>query len=113
MMRQPADPPAGQGNGARSGAPEEPPVAQQARFGRLQSVQLRRYWPDEERDFMPWLATEENLTLLGEVIGMNLELLAMEQAIGPFRADIIARDEDVEVIVENQLDATDPSISGS
>lgn len=33
--------------------------------------------------------------------------MAVEQYVGPFRADIIAKDEDVEVIIENQLDATD------
>jgi hypothetical protein len=84
------------------GAEPEPPV-----FGRLEAVQLRKYWRDEARDFTPWLAREENLTLLGEAIGMNLERVAVEQYIGPFRADIIAREEDVEVIIENQLDATD------
>ncbi len=76
-------------------------------FGRLEAVSLRNYWPDEARDFTPWLAREENLTLLGETIGLTLEFVAMEQAVGPFRADIIARDEEVEVIIENQLDATD------
>jgi hypothetical protein len=38
---------------------------------------------------------------------MNLERVAVEQYIGPFRADIMAKDEDVEVIIENQLDVTD------
>jgi hypothetical protein len=84
------------------GAAAEPPL-----FARLEAVQLRKYWPDEARDFTPWLANEENLTLLGEAIGMNLELVAVEQSVGPFRADIIAKDEDDEVIIENQLDATD------
>ena len=80
----------------------EPP-----RFGRLEPVQLRKYWKDEARDFTPWLAREENLTLLGDAVGMSLELVAVEQYVGPFRADIIAKDDDVEVILENQLDATD------
>jgi hypothetical protein len=56
-------------------APAEP---EPPRFGRLESVQLRKYWRDEARDFTPWLAREENLTLLGEAIGMNLELVAVE-----------------------------------
>lgn len=73
----------------------------------MEAVPLRRYWQDEARDFTPWLASEENLTLLGETIGMNLELVAVEQYIGPFRADIIAKDEETDVIIENQLDATD------
>lgn len=70
----------------------EPPAAatEPARFGRLEPVQLRTYWRDKARDFTPWLAKEENLTLLGDVIGMTLELAAVEQYIGPFRADIIA-----------------------
>lgn len=88
-------------------APPAPPAPELPLFGRLESVQLRKYWRDEARDFTPWLAREENLTLLAEAIGMNLELVAVEVYVGPFRADIIAKDEDVEVIVENQLDATD------
>lgn len=68
---------------------------------------LRTHFPDEAQHFTPWLSQEENLTLLAETIGMNLELVAVEQYVGPFRADIIAKDEDVEVIIENQLDATD------
>lgn len=88
----------------RASAPAEPGPPT---FGRLESVQLRKYWQDEARDFTPWLAKDENLTLLGEAIGMSLELIATEQYVGPFRADIIARDEDIEVIIENQLDATD------
>ena len=40
-------------------------------FGRLEAVQLRKYWRDE-RELTPWLAQEENLTLLGEAVGMNL-----------------------------------------
>lgn len=83
------------------------PATETPRFGRLESVPLRNYWRDEARDFTPWLAREENLTLLGEAIGMNLEVVAVEQYIGPFRADIIAKDEEVEVIIENQLEATD------
>jgi hypothetical protein len=70
------------------GAPASAAAAQT--FGRLEAVQLRRYWQDEARHFTPWLAKEENLTLLGETVGMNLELVAVEQYIGPFRADIIA-----------------------
>lgn len=70
-------------------------------------MSLREYWHDEARDFTPWLAEEENLALLSETIGLNLELVAVEQYVGPFRADVIARDEDIQVIVENQLDTTD------
>jgi hypothetical protein len=54
----------GRADPALTPAAPEPPV-----FGRLESVQLRKYWRDEARDFTPWLAREENLTLLGEAIG--------------------------------------------
>ena len=76
-------------------------------FGRLEPLKIRDYWKDEARDFTPWLAREENLSVLAETIGMNLELVGMEQRVGPFKADIVARDGDRTIVVENQLDATD------
>lgn len=76
-------------------------------LGRLESIKIRDFWSDEARDFTPWLAREENLGLLGEAIEMNLELVGTEQSVGPFKADIVARDGDRVVIIENQLDATD------
>lgn len=77
-------------------------------FGRLEPVgRIRDFWPDEARDFTPWLAHEDNLALLAETIGLSLELVGTEQRVGPFRADIVARDEDGLIVIENQLDATD------
>jgi Domain of unknown function (DUF4268) len=76
-------------------------------FGRLEPLKVREYWKDEAHDFTPWLAREENLGLLAETIGMNLELVGTEQRVGPFKADIVARDGDHIVVVENQLDSTD------
>jgi hypothetical protein len=94
--------------GAREtgGAEAAAPVPEQT-FGRLEPVRIRDYWRDEARDFTPWLAQEENLALLGETIDLNLELVGIERRVGPFKADIVARDEDHQVVIENQLDATD------
>jgi len=58
-------------------------------LGKLEKVDLRQIWQTEGQDFTPWLAREENLEMLGEVIGIELELEAQEKDVGPFRADIL------------------------
>ncbi|MCA9629313.1 MAG: DUF4268 domain-containing protein [Myxococcales bacterium] len=78
-------------------------------LGRLQRVELRDIWKTEAQDFTPWLAGEENLALLGEALGLALELEAQEKEVGPFRADILCKDIDTDswVLIENQLERTD------
>lgn len=78
-------------------------------LSRLERVPLRHYWPDEARDFTPWLGTEENIALLGETIGIDLEVQEQEARVGPFRADILCRDTATGslILVENQLERTD------
>ena len=61
-------------------------------LGRLSPIALRDIWEDEAIDFTPWLAEAENLALLGETLGMELELEAQEIPVGDFRADILCRD---------------------
>lgn len=80
-----------------------------APLGRLRSVDPREVWPGEASHFTPWLAREDNLKLLGETIGMELELEAQEKDVGPFRADILCKDlaTDDWVLIENQLARTD------
>ena len=84
------------------------------KLDRLQPVELRDIWPNEAIDFTPWLAEEENLTLLGETLGMELELEGQELDVGDFRADILCRDavDGSRVLIENQLDRTDHSHLG-
>jgi hypothetical protein len=83
-------------------------------LGRLTRVELRDIWLSEAADFTPWLAREENLSVLAEALGMDLELEAQERAVGPFRADILCKDigNDSWVLVENQLERTDHSHLG-
>lgn len=78
-------------------------------LGRLQKVELREAWNSESGDFTPWLAKEDNLSLLGEAIGIELELESQEKEVGPFRADILCKDtaSDNWVLIENQLERTD------
>lgn len=83
-------------------------------LGRLSRVELRDIWLSESADFTPWLAREDNLSVLSETLGIDLELEAQEKAVGPFRADILCKDinSGAWVLVENQLERTDHSHLG-
>ncbi len=78
-------------------------------LGRLEPVDVRKVWETEAGDFTPWLAKDDNLALLGDTIGLVLELEAQEKNVGPFRADILCRDtkDSSWVLIENQLERTD------
>ena len=78
-------------------------------LGRLEKIDLREVWLSESGQFTPWLAQTENLKLLGETIGIELECEAQEKEVGPFRADILCKDTatDSWVLIENQLERTD------
>ena len=78
-------------------------------LGKLEKIDLRNVWTNESEGFTPWLAKAENLRLLGDTIGLELELEAQEKNIGPFRADILCKDTATDhwVLIENQLEKTD------
>jgi hypothetical protein len=78
-------------------------------LGRLTKVDVRDIWESEAREFTPWLAQPENLTILGEALNMELEMEARERDVGPFKADLLCKDliEDAWVLIENQLERTD------
>ena len=75
----------------------------------LTPVDLSEVWKTEPQHFTPWLAKEENLTLLGKALGIELELEAEEVNVGGFRADILCKNtvDDSWVLIENQLDTAD------
>jgi len=81
----------------------------QINIGQLKKIDLREVWKSEPGDFTPWLAREDNIKLLGDTIGIELEVEAQEKAVGPFSADILCKDmiNDHWVLVENQLERTD------
>lgn len=76
-------------------------------FGKIIEVPLKELWPGEATDFTPWLAN--NLNLLSEKLGMELELERAEASAGDFSADIVARDLSTNrlVVIENQYGNTD------
>ena len=78
-------------------------------LGRLMRVDLRQVFTTEAGDFTPWLAKRENLALLADAIGLELEYEAQEKEVGPYRADILCRDVTTDnwVLIENQLEKTD------
>lgn len=75
-------------------------------LGNIKTVGLRKIWKNEAYDFTPWLA--ENLDSLGEAIGLELEFDDKEVSVGPYSADILAKNTgtDKYVIIENQLEKT-------
>lgn len=78
----------------------------------MKRMGIREVWIDEAQHFTPWLA--ENIHILGESLGLDLEVQATEKFVGMFRADIIATDITTgeAVLIENQLDRTDHSHLG-
>jgi hypothetical protein len=78
-------------------------------LGRLERVSLREYWEREDTAFTPWLAQDENIQLLSQAVGMELEVVNQEVRVGPFRADILCQTPDGshQVLIENQLEVTD------
>ena len=79
------------------------------RLGRLvEETNVRSVWPDEARDFTPWLARPENLEILEQEVGLSLQVEGTEHGVGPYRADIVCRDQEGRrVLIENQLEGTD------
>ncbi len=89
-------------------------AAMQTPLGTLSRVDVRDAWQNEATDFTPWLALAPNLQLLGETIGLQLELEAVERNVGPFRADILCKEvgSDRWILIENQLEQTDHTHMG-
>ncbi|GBC96746.1 hypothetical protein HRbin16_02555 [bacterium HR16] len=74
--------------------------------GRLQRVPLREIWAHEAQNFTTWLT--KNLDILEEVTGLRLSPVEREKRAGAFFADILAEDENGNlVVIENQLGSTD------
>lgn len=71
---------------------------------------LREVWKHEARDFTCWLAKDENLAMLSDVIGVPIELKERESSVGSFNVDLFAMvagtEPERKIIIENQLEDT-------
>ncbi len=61
-------------------------------LGKLKQIPTRKQWPEEDKYFTPWLSSKEGMEILGETLGMELELHNTEVSVGNYRADIVAKD---------------------
>jgi len=78
------------------------------KISKIKKVDLRKVWKNEAYDFTKWLAEEQNLSLLGEEIGIDIKLLEIESGVGTFNVDILAEEGDGgrKIVIENQLEKT-------
>ncbi len=78
----------------------------------IKQVDVRDLWPSEPYKFTPWLA--ENLELLGEAVGLRLEVVQQEKPIGSMFLDILAKEagSGTPVAIENQLEWSDTDHMG-
>jgi hypothetical protein len=77
-------------------------------LGQMRKVGVRDVWKHEELEFTPWLANHENFTKLADALGyLELQVEGVEVPVGPFSADILAKDGDGNfVVIENQFGKT-------
>ena len=78
-------------------------------LGRLEPVLVREVWPHEAKDFTPWLALPDNLSLLAKTLNLGeLSEVRTEVPVINFYIDILAKDEQGGgVLIENQFGPTD------
>lgn len=79
------------------------------KLAKLENIEnLRVVWPHEASDFTPWLAEDDNITLLADAIGLDITVDECESSVGDFHVDILATETGTnrKIIIENQLEDT-------
>jgi Domain of unknown function (DUF4268) len=77
-------------------------------LGQIKKLLISELWKHEEHEFTLWLANEENIGKLASAIGLELQVEGVEVPVGPFSADILAKDSSGRfVVIENQFGKTD------
>ena len=78
------------------------------KLGKLEEVDIKTVWKHEQYDFSAWLAKEENIGELGDVLHLTLVDVETEKYVGKYRCDILCKDATTGrgVLIENQLEQT-------
>ena len=76
------------------------------KIGRLISIPVRELWKHEQYNFSTWLKEEDNISILGDELGISFTEIETEKYVGNYRCDIVAKDDNTGkvVIIENQLE---------
>ena len=82
------------------------------KFQSIKEIPLRNYFLREDYDFTPWI--QENINLLGETIGIDIEDAEIEVPVGGYRLDVLAIESggSRKIAIENQFETTDHSHLG-
>lgn len=77
-------------------------------IGKLKEIDVRELWKHEQYDFSEWLSKQSNISYLDDILGLTLTDVDREVYVGPYRCDLVAKDETtgIRVIIENQLEST-------
>src|SRR6476620_3562418 len=82
-------------------------------FGRLQRVNLKDVWLQDAEDFTSWLASQENIDLLGETVGLELVVEAQKD-VDRLHASVLCKETALGrwVLVGTQLERADNNLLG-
>jgi len=78
-----------------------------ANIGKIDRISIKDEFPNEERDFTPWL--KENLHYIGEKLNLDFQDdVETEVSVGRYSCDILAHDSDGRrIVIENQFGHAD------
>ena len=84
-----------------------PRVSAPDTLGKVEWLDIRAVWPNEAVSFTPWLL--DNPDVLGDTLGIEVQLEEAEHSVGGFSLDLIGRDlkHEARLIVENQIEQSD------
>ena len=70
-------------------------------IGKLKEIDVRELWKHEQYDFSEWLSKQSNISYLDDILGLTLTDVDREVYVGPYRCDLVAKDETAAVKVNH------------